>query len=268
MAQRVWLITGCSTGLGKAIATAVIASGDQVVVTARKRSTVDALAALAPDRALAFALDIAEEAAVARAVDAALARFGRIDVLVNNAGTGLVGALEECTTQEARDLYEVNFFGTLAVTRRVLPTLRQQRSGHIIFVTSAGAITNFPGASIYGSSKAALESVAESLRAEVAPLGIRVTCLVPGLFRTDFRTRSLSQARCIIDDYRPILDPLRNRGDDPYPASAGDPGSVGEAIIRLAALPEPPFRVPLGADAMRALEAKIKQLQGERPGPS
>src|SRR5438067_1557709 len=200
-AQAVWLITGTSTGLGRAIAEAVLSRGDRVVATARDVSTVSDLVERFPGQVLATRLDVTDNASVRAAVERAIGELGRIDVLVNNAGHGFLGALEEVPEKQARAVLETNVFGVMAVTRAVLPQMRAQRRGHIVQMSSVGGMVGNPGHAIYATSKFALEGMSEALAGEVAPLGIRVTIVEPGPFRTDFAGRSMRFADPI-DDYR------------------------------------------------------------------
>lgn len=262
--SRVWLLTGCSTGIGRATAAAAIAAGEQVIVTARRSASVADFVASAPDRVLALALDVTDEASVASALEQGLARFGRLDVLVNNAGVGLVGAVEESLDADVRRLYDTNLFGTLNVTRAVLPVMRRQGGGHIVFVTSIGAVSPAPSVAIYNSSKAALDAIAEALRAEVAELGIRVTSVLPGLIKTDFRSRGIVRAPVVLDAYESTVGRVRVGIEAPYPETAGDPEQVGRAIVEIVRTPgAAPLRVALGADAVSAMHRKIGALQAE-----
>ncbi|WP_415910930.1 SDR family NAD(P)-dependent oxidoreductase [Oleiharenicola sp. Vm1] len=190
-----WLITGSSSGLGRALAEAALQAGHEVVATARNPAALEPLAR--SERCQVAALDVTDPASVR----AALAQAGAVDVLVNNAGCGLVGALEECAESEIRSVFETNFFGPLALIRALLPALRARRRGHLINVSAAAAIANYPGFGAYGAAKAALEAASESLRQELRPLGIHVTIVEPGPFRTDFVRRNVAPATARIDDY-------------------------------------------------------------------
>jgi len=262
--RRIWFVTGCSTGLGRAIAQAVIESGDSIAVTARSQAQVADLQSMAPERVLPLSLDVTSEDSIAGAVKATLNRFGRIDILVNNAGAGLVGAIEECQLADVRRVYDTNVFGTLAVTRQVLPTMRAQRAGHIIFITSIGAMRGSASVGIYGSSKAALDGIAEALRGEVSPLGLKVSTVMPGLFRTDFRSRGIARAETIIPDYDATVGQVRRGLENPYPDSAGDPAQLGQAILKLVDHDgPPPLRLALGADCVDGVRKKIEALETE-----
>jgi NAD(P)-dependent dehydrogenase (short-subunit alcohol dehydrogenase family) len=261
--RRVWFITGTSSGLGRGIATAVVAHGDCVVATARDQTTLVDLGELAPERVETLELDVTDVAAVGAAVDAAQRRFGRIDVLVNNAGYGLLGAFEELAGHQLRDQLETNLFGAMAVTRAVLPLMRERRSGHIVQMSSVNGVVPGPGGSAYVASKFALEGMSEALAAEVAHLGIRVTIVEPGPFRTDFSGRSLRWGKTM-DDYSVIIAPARKAFEASHGSQPGDPARAGEALIKAIETDEPPLRLPLGPEAFEAirtyLHARLDQL--------
>ena len=200
MAQKVWMITGASRGFGAEIAKAVLAAGDKVIATARKINTLDYLGK--DSNVFPVALDVTDEAQAKKAVDAGLQQFGHIDVLVNNAGYGLFGAVEESSAQEVENIYRTNVFGLLNVTRAVLPSMREQKSGHIINISSLGGYSSYPGWGVYSSTKFAVEGLTESLHGELAPLGIHVTVVEPGFFRTDFLdSSSLIKTANVFNDY-------------------------------------------------------------------
>jgi NAD(P)-dependent dehydrogenase (short-subunit alcohol dehydrogenase family) len=258
--MRVWFITGASRGLGLALTRAAVEAGDAVVATARDPEAVRrALGAAVPDeRLLPVALDVTDPRAVEAAVAAAVARFGRLDVVVNNAGTGLLGAIEETSDAEVRSLFEVNFFGALAVTRAVLPILRRQGSGHLLMVTSLGGFTQpIPGWGIYGASKFALEGLAESLVHEVGPLGVAVTIVEPGSLRTDFLSAESVRIVPELDAYAETVGRIRAFARDHDGEQTGDPARAAAAILRVVELADPPLRLPLGSDALGAIEAKL-----------
>jgi short-subunit dehydrogenase len=260
--KKVWMITGASRGFGAAIAEAVVANGDVLVATARNEESLASLRS-AKDT-LTLSLDVTREEAAKEAVSAALTRFGRIDVLVNNAGYGFVGAIEEASAQEIEAIYRTNVFGLLNVTRAVLPAMRQQRSGHIINIGSQGGYQASPVLGVYGSTKFAVEGLSEALHAELQPLGIHVTVVGPGAFRTDFLdARSLHWAQSRIDGYAQMRGKAQayveaNNGRQP-----GDPAKLAEALLRLVALPEPPLRLAFGADAIQRLESKSAVVAAE-----
>jgi len=261
--RRVWLVTGASRGLGACITRAALAHGDVVVATGRN---VAALAAAfeANDALLPLALDVTDEAQAAHVVETALARFGRIDVLVNNAGYGLVGAIEEATAEEVQRQYATNVFGLLNVTRAVLPDMRRQRAGHVINISSLGGFQSFPGYGLYCSTKFAVEGITEALYGELAPLGIHATAVEPGYFRTDFLdAASLVMSPRVIDDYAQTAGQSREASRQINHQQPGDPEKLAQALITLVQSPQPPLRLPLGTDTLAALEAKLAFVQQE-----
>jgi len=254
--MRVWFITGASRGFGALIAEAALAAGDAVVATARTPSTVTERLG-SHERLLATRLDITNEAEAHQAAGEAVKKFGRIDILVNNAGYGLLGAVEEASDAEARKLFGTNVFGLLNVTRAVLPHMRRQRSGHIINLSSVGGYTGYPGWGVYGATKFAVEGISEALAGEVAPLGIKVTVVEPGFFRTDFLDEtSLSRTALEIDDYSDSVGKTRAHAADANHGQRGDPRKLAQAFIRLVNAKNPPLRLPLGSDTVERIEAK------------
>ena len=253
--MRVWFITGASRGFGALIAKEALAAGDAVVATARDPRTVTAQLG-EHDRLLATRLDVTQEDQAHEAVAAALKRFGRIDVLVNNAGYGLLGAVEEASAQEVERLFSTNVFGLLNVTRAVLPTMRRQRAGRVINMSSLGGYVSFPGWGVYCSSKFAVEGLSEALRAELAPLGIKVTVVEPGYFRTDFLDdRSLTTVAPIAD-YATSAGATRALAVERNHAQQGDPAKLAKAMLVLVDAAEPPLRLALGSDAIERVEMK------------
>jgi len=251
--SRVWLITGASTGLGRKLAEAVLAHGDRVVATARKKETVADLEQQYPDHARAVRLDVTDLAQVKASVEAAIDAFGHIDVLVNNAGYGLLGAVEEVSDAQIRQQFETNLFGLLNVTRAVLPLLREQKSGHILNITSVGGQVSFPTFGMYHGTKYAIEGISESLAKEVAPFGIKVTIVEPGAFKTDFATRSLARAEQIAA-YEPLYEALLKAFEG---GVYGDPARAAQAMIKVVEAEEPPLRLALGADALHLIRQKF-----------
>lgn len=247
-----WLITGCSTGLGRALAEAVIGAGHNAVVTARDPAAVADLADSAPERVLAVALDVTNPAQVAAAVQQALDRFTDIDVLVNNAGYGYRAAVEEGDDADVRALFETHFFGTVAMIKAVLPGMRARRSGAIVNISSIGAQLTPVGSGYYSAAKAAIEGMSGALRGELLPLGISVTIVEPGAFRTDFAGRSLVQSATVIDDYAGTAGRRRKENDSMHGNQPGDPAKAGNAIIAAVESPEPPAFLLLGPDALAA----------------
>jgi NAD(P)-dependent dehydrogenase (short-subunit alcohol dehydrogenase family) len=245
-----WLITGCSTGLGRALAEAVIGAGHNAVVTARDVAKVADLADTAPQRVLPVALDVTKPDQVTAAVQRADERFGGIDVLVNNAGYGYRAAVEEGDDAEVRTLLETHFFGTVAMIKAVLPDMRARRSGAIVNISSIGATVTPVGSGYYSAAKAAIEGMSGALRGELAPLGISVTVVEPGAFRTDFAGRSLVQSATVIDDYAGTAGQRRKENDTMDGSQAGDPTKAASAIIAAVESNEPPGFLLLGPDAL------------------
>ncbi|QNS02820.1 oxidoreductase [Streptomyces xanthii] len=256
---RVWFVTGTSTGLGRALAEEVVAEGDRLVATARDPRALEDLVALAPDRVRALPLDVTDPGQVRQAVDTALKEFGRVDVLVNNAGYALRGALEELSDAELRRQFDTNVFGAVDVTRAVLPSMRARRSGDIVQISSVAGVSGTLGGGAYAGTKFALEGLSEGLAAEVAHLGIRVLIVEPGPFRTDFTGRSVRFATPI-DDYRPVLDPAREAFLARHGSQPGDPVKAARAVIAATRMDDPPLRLPLGANAVD----RIRERFGER----
>ena len=260
----VWFITGCSTGLGRALAVRVLARGHRLIATARHPETLADIVAADPNRCRALALDVADALQVAAVVAQAAAAFGRLDVVVNNAGYALVGAVEEYDEAQIARNFETNFFGALRVIRAALPILRAQRRGHFVNVSAAAVIANYPGFSIYGATKWALEGVSESLVAEIRPLGLRVTIVQPGPFRTDFISRSLERASRHIPDYDPSSGKFRRFLETMSGRQPGDPTKAADAIIDAVAAENPPLRLVLGKYAIdkarRKLAAAAREL--------
>jgi NAD(P)-dependent dehydrogenase (short-subunit alcohol dehydrogenase family) len=247
-----WLITGCSTGLGRALAEAVIDAGHNAVVTARKVTNVADLADAVPERVLPVALDVTKPDQVASAVQQAQQRFGSVEVLVNNAGYGYRAAVEEGDNADVRTLFETHFFGTVAMIKAVLPDMRARRRGAIVNISSIGAQLTPVGSGYYSAAKAAIEGISGALRGELAPLGISVTVVEPGAFRTDFAGRSLVESATVIDDYAATAGQRRKEHDTMHGNQPGDPAKAGVAIIAAVESPEPPAFLLLGADALAA----------------
>jgi NAD(P)-dependent dehydrogenase (short-subunit alcohol dehydrogenase family) len=247
-----WLITGCSTGLGRALAEAVIAAGHNAVVTAREVGRVADLAADNTDRVLPLPLDVTDTSQVTNAVSQAEERFGAIDVVVNNAGYGYRAAVEEGDDSDIRTLFETQFFGAVAMIKAVLPGMRARRSGAIVNISTIGVQIMPPGSGYYAASKAALEGMSGALRAELQPLGISVTVVEPGAFRTDFAGRSLTQSSTVIDDYAETAGKRRKEHDTMHGTQPGDPAKAARAIIAAVESDEPPAFLLLGNDALGA----------------
>ncbi|MBA2117861.1 oxidoreductase [Bremerella alba] len=254
--MKTWFITGASRGFGALIAKQALASGDNVVATARNpQGVVEAVGS--HSQLLAVALDLADEMQAHAAVAAAVERFGGIDILLNNAGFGLLGAVEEATAEEVEHLYRTNVFGLLNVTRAVLPQMRRQRSGHVLNISSSGGYRAGAGFGVYCSTKFAVEGLSEALAEELSPLGIRVTIVEPGYFRTDFlEAKSLLVSPTRIEDYNATAGTTRQRAEQVSRHQPGDPKKFAVAMVQLAGSQDAPLRMPFGSDAVAAIEAK------------
>jgi NAD(P)-dependent dehydrogenase (short-subunit alcohol dehydrogenase family) len=257
-----WLITGCSTGLGRALASAALDGGDNVVVTARDAATVKDLARSHPDTALALPLDVTDHAQRRDVVRAAHGRFGVIDVLVNNAGHGYRAAVEEAVGDQVQELFATNFFGPAALIQAVLPGMREQRSGTIVNISSGGVRSSPIGAGHYAATKAALEALSACLRKEVQPLGITVMAVEPGAFRTSYK-RSLTRSREAISDYADTVGARRKEDLTEHGTQAGDPGRGAQAIITAVRSPGMPGLLVLGPDALTGFRDSVKELSAD-----
>jgi NAD(P)-dependent dehydrogenase (short-subunit alcohol dehydrogenase family) len=263
--MSVWFITGASRGFGAEIVEKALAAGHSVAATARNASGVSARFPDAGDRLLPVALDVLDESAAAAAVELAVQRFGRIDVVVNNAGRGLLAAVEEASDAAARAVFDTNVFGTLNVLRAVLPTLRAQRSGRIVNLSSIGGFIGSAGWGIYCATKFAVEGLSEALAREVGPLGIDVTIVEPGYFRTDFLDgSSLSTESTVIGDYSETAGATRQHAMDVNHAQPGDPVKAAAAIVEIASAEQPPLRVQLGRDSFAAVANKLQFVATEQ----
>jgi len=262
--SKIWFVTGAARGLGAEIAKAALAAGDRVVVTGRRREALQATFGPDSDHLLSLSLDVTREADAEAAVEATLARFGRIDVLVNNAGYGNLGLFEETTDAEARAQYDTNVFGLYNVTRAVLPVLRRQRSGRIFNISSVGGLLGGEGGSLYCATKFAVEGFSESIAREVASFGIHVTIVEPGFFRTDFLDeRSVRYGSRQIEDYAAISAQMKAFWDARNHTQAGDPAKLGRVLVDLADRADPPLRFAAGSDAVAMIGGKIAALQAE-----
>ncbi|MFJ5050122.1 oxidoreductase [Streptomyces sp. NPDC088719] len=263
--MSVWLVTGASRGLGAAITREAQERGHSVIATARDAATVRQAYPGKAEGLLAVDADVTEPEQLRAAVEAGLAEFGRIDVVVNNAGYGLVGAIEETSDRAARALFDVNVFGVLNTLRATLPTLRAQRSGHVLNIGSVGGFATAPAAGLYGASKFALEGISEALHDELAPLGVRVTIVEPGGFRTDFLNSSTSMQvePASIVDYAVGAGPVREALATYDGRQPGDPVKAAKAIVDITEVTEPPLRLQLGADAIERVEAKLDRVRRE-----
>lgn len=258
--RPVWFITGCSTGFGRQIAKAVLDRGYRAVVTARNPDTVRDIAEGREDRALVLALDVTDKAQAEDAVKAAEAQFGRIDVLVNNAGIGYFAAVEESDEDEVRRMFEINVFGLARMIHLVLPGMRARRSGHIVNLSSIGGLRAFPGIGYYNASKFAVEGLSEALAQEVAPLGVKVTIVEPSGFRTDWAGRSANDTKTTIADYEATAGQNRGHIRGYSGSQPGDPVRAAEAIINAVNAARPPLRLLLGKAALAGARGKIADL--------
>ncbi len=260
--MKTWLITGANRGLGLEIARVALEAGDQVVATARKPDGIAAAFFEFGDRLLPIALDVTDDASISAAVEATLERFGRIDVLVNNAGYGQLGFFEQVSVDAIERQFATNVFGVFAVTRAVLPVMREQGSGHILTLSSIGGLIGFDGSSIYCATKFAIEGWSESLGLEVARFGIKATIIEPGFFRTDFLDQSsVSYGNIEIADYATHKAERESQLGNLNHRQPGDPAKLGQAVVKLVASPEPPVRFAAGSDAYEVVTDRSKSLQ-------
>ncbi len=259
----VWFITGCSTGFGRELAKLVLDRGYRAVITARDPSKIQDLTAGYQGRALALKLDVTDKAQVTESVKWAEAAFGSIDVLVNNAGFGYVGALEESDEAEVRSMVETNFFGLARMIHEVLPGMRTRRRGSIVNISSIGGLVGFPGVGYYNASKFAVEGLSESLAKEVAPLGIKVLLVEPGPFRTDWAGRSLKRSSQKIPEYAETAGAFRERITSRAGKQVGDPVRAGEAILKALESDHAPLHLVLGLIALETARNKIEKLSAE-----
>jgi NAD(P)-dependent dehydrogenase (short-subunit alcohol dehydrogenase family) len=262
-ADPVWFITGCSTGFGRAFAELVLNRGWRVVATARSLHQIADLQAKGGERCLTAEVDVNDPAQVKTAVNRAMAHFGRIDVLVNNAGYGYLAAIEEGEEDEIRAMFDTNVFGLAAMTRTVLPHMRAQGSGAVVNITSIGGLMSFPGSGYYSATKFAVEGLSEALAAEVKPLGIDVLIVEPGPFRTDWAGRSLKTPKTAIGAYAETAGARRGATQGYSGFQPGDPRRAGEAIITALSAPKPPLRLPVGAFAVASAKQKYQRVLEE-----
>jgi NAD(P)-dependent dehydrogenase (short-subunit alcohol dehydrogenase family) len=260
MNKKIWFITGISSGLGKAIANAAIHNGDFVIGTFRQQTQTDDFNKLAKSNSLAVTMDLTRPDDIERAFQVVKERFGTIDVLVNNAGYGLAGAVEETTLQEARDIFEVNFFGTLKVCQTFLPMFREQRRGHIIQISSHGGFKAFAGFGLYNASKFALEGLSEAMMHEILPLGINLTIVEPGPFRTGFAGNSFRHASNTIKDYYETAGVFQEKIKLVHGKQEGDPEKAADVIVKLTVSENPPLRIMLGTVALASVRSKIRSV--------
>lgn len=261
--MRTWFITGASRGFGALIAEQALRAGDAVIATARKPQDITSRMGDHPNL-LAVRLDVTSEEEAHQAVAEGIKRFGQIDVIVNNAGFGVLGAVEETSAKETERLFATNVFGVLNVTRAVLPHLRRQRSGHIINISSVGGYQSFIGWGVYCSTKFAVEGITEALHQELAPLGIRVTVVEPGFFRTDFLDeQSLIKTALELSDYDETVGKMRQFAEGANHAQPGDPLKFAEAMLTLVNAPNPPQRLAMGSDTVAIVGEKNRLVEAE-----
>lgn len=256
-----WFITGASSGLGRALAEAILERGWRAAITSRNTEALAELASRHGDRALVLQLDVTDKASIDQAVAAAQRHFGAIDVLVNNAGYGYLAAIEEGDDREIRDQFETNVFGLIAVTKRVLPGMRAQRHGHIFNISSLGGLIAFAATGYYHATKFAVEALSESLSHEVAPLGIKLTIVEPGAFRTDWAGRSMIESGTMIDDYAETAGKRRQATRAVSGNQPGDPARAAAAMITAYEAEEPPLRLLLGAPALKIARERLDTLR-------
>ncbi len=259
--SKVWFITGCSTGFGRQLAQEALKLGHKVAVTSRNTDDIKDIVAQYPDNSIAIRLDVTKPEEIKAAVEQAMEKFSRIDVLVNNAGIGYFGAIEESEDAEIRRMFDINFFGLANVTNQVLPIMRSQRSGHVVNIASIGGYVSFPAVGFYNATKFAVAGLSESLAKETAHLGIKVTVVAPSGFRTDWAGRSANNSKIVIEDYQQTAhanqETIRGySGNQP-----GDPVRAAQAIIKAVESSEPPLRLFLGAGAFKGATNKIAELK-------
>lgn len=258
--SRLFLITGVSSGFGRALAEHALQAGHRVVGTVRNETARQDFEALAPGRAFARLLEVTDADAITALVTHIEADIGAIDVLVNNAGYGHEGVLEESTLAELRQQFEVNVFGPAALIKAVLPHMRARRRGHILNITSMGGFITLPGIAWYCGSKFALEGISEVLATEVAGFGIHVTAVAPGSFRTDWAGRSMVRSPRAIEDYDALFDPIRSAREAKSGQQLGDPAKAAQAMLQLIDSPTPPAHLLLGSDAVQLVRGKLQDL--------
>ena len=261
--KPVWFITGCSTGFGRELSKILLSRGYRVVVTARDAAKVRDVVARYPETALALGLDVEKPEQIEIAAVAAHKKFGRIDVLVNNAGYGYLAAIEEGDDADIRAMFEANVFGLAHMTRAILPHMRAQGSGHIVNISSMGGVAGFQGVGYYNATKFAVEGLSEALAKEVAPLGVKVLIVEPGPFRTDWAGRSLKTPKRPIEAYAETAIARRKATQAVSGTQAGDPVRGAEAIIKTVESANPPLRLVLGAIALGAIRTKLDEMRKE-----
>ena len=259
--SKVWLITGCSTGFGRELAKYVLESGNKAAVTARKPEDIQDIVDANKENAIALKLDVTKEDEIRAAIADTIAKFGRIDVLVNNAGIGYFGAIEESEDDAVRKMFEINVFGLAKMTQEVLPQMRKQKSGHIVNVASIGGLRSFPGVGFYNATKYAVDGFSEALAKETAHLGIKVTIVCPSGFRTDWAGRSAEDSPIKIDDYDTTAGQNKSNIRGYSGNQPGDPARAAKAIVKAVDSENPPLRLLLGEAALTGARAKLEELK-------
>jgi NAD(P)-dependent dehydrogenase (short-subunit alcohol dehydrogenase family) len=261
--KKVWLITGCSTGFGRELATYVLAQGYQAAVAARNTEDVKDIISANEDNAISIKLDVTKPEQIKDAVQKTKDKFGRIDVLVNNAGIGYFGAIEESEDDAVRNMFEINVFGLAKMIQETLPVMRAQKSGHIVNIASIGGLVGFPGVGFYNATKFAVDGLSESLSKETAPLGIKVIIVAPSGFRTDWAGRSANNSPIVIEDYATTAG--KNKSDiRGYSGNQpGDPARAAQAIVKAVEAKNSPLRLLLGAAALKGARIKLDQLKND-----
>lgn len=261
--DKVWFITGCSTGFGRELAKWVLKLGYKAVVSSRNTEDISDIVAEYPDTSLSLQLDVTLQEDISTAVQEALHRFGRIDVLVNNAGIGYFGAIEESEEEEVRRMFEINFWGLAHVTKAVLPHMRKQRNGHIINISSIGGLVAFPALGFYNATKFAVTAYSEALAKETAPLGIKVTNVAPSGFRTDWAGRSAKDSAVVIEDYSTTAGANKKTVRGYSGSQKGDPVRAAAAIVKVVESEDPPLVLLLGSAALKNAKRKLEALQND-----
>lgn len=263
MKNKIWLITGCSSGLGRAFAITALSQGYKVAVTSRNLSDIQDIVACHQENALAVQLDVTNPSDIKAAIKNVLDRFGKIDVLVNNAGIGYFGSIEESDESETRRMMEINFYGLANVTREILPVMRKQKSGHIINISSICGIYSYPGLGYYNATKYAVDGFTETLHREVKDLGIKVTIVAPGAFRTQWAGRSAKESETNIQDYSATSHNFKTIIRNSNGQQPGNPQKAADAVVQLVESATPPLRLVLGTDAMEAANLKLQELKSD-----
>lgn len=261
--EKVWLITGCSTGFGRELAKFVLSQGYKAAVAARNTDDVQDIIAGQEGNAIAIKLDVTKKEEIKAAVEKTIQQFGRIDVLVNNAGIGYFGAIEESEDAAVRNMFDINVFGLANMIQETLPIMRAQKSGHIVNIASIGGLVGFPAVGFYNATKFAVDGLSESLAKETAPLGIKVTIVAPSGFRTDWAGRSANNSPVVIEDYATTSG--KNKADiRGYSGNQpGDPARAAQAIVKAVEAENPPLRLLLGAGALKGARIKLEQLKND-----